>query len=231
MKKLVYIHVPKCGGSSFAAALRLRFLARQRAVPLDMPVPPGLSGEDLIEARYHARGAALERLMRQGHRCITGHVQATEERMRLGGYRWITLLRPPEARFVSHYAYLQRTHPDPARPDTLEAFVETEDAARLASQYLFYFSGRSQARCGDVSAATARAVGCLRRFDLVGDLAQPEAFHQALSALVGGGVLRLHRNAAPKPMEVAPHLRRRIEALCAPDRAIYDALCQQRVAA
>ena len=34
MPRIIYIHVPKCGGSSFGKALRLRFLASQATIDL-----------------------------------------------------------------------------------------------------------------------------------------------------------------------------------------------------
>ena len=40
-------------------------------------------------------------------------------------YLRVKLLRDPVERFVSHYAYLQRRHPDPERPSTLAGFLHT----------------------------------------------------------------------------------------------------------
>ena len=231
MRKIVYIHVPKCGGSSFAAALRLRFLMSQRQIPLDHEIDPDLRGEDLIHARYAARQQDLHAFINDGVRCITGHVQPSPWAFAQAGYAWVTMLRPPEERFLSHYAYLQRRHPDPGRAETLERFLDTADARRLASQYLFYFGGRSQDRCIEISAMIERSIGCLSQFDLVGDLAAPDAFHGALSRLAGGGILRLHRNAAPARTRIPRPLRAQIEALCGADRAIYEAATQNRMAA
>ena len=35
MARIIYIHVPKCGGSSFGAALRLRHLLSQATIDLN----------------------------------------------------------------------------------------------------------------------------------------------------------------------------------------------------
>ena len=109
--------------------------------------------------------------------------------------------------------------------------MKSPDAARLASQYLFYFGGVSQARTGDLTAAIARAKATLAQFHIVGDLAQPEPFMAALRSLCGWGVLRLHRNSAPSPTRIPAELSDEIAALCAVDRVIFEAALTEKIAA
>ncbi len=202
MKGLVYIHVPKCGGSSFGAALRLRYLFSQASITLD--------GTD-----FPTRQHQLEAEILKGTKLITGHVPYAPN-LHNGpgtGYAFITLLRHPVERFVSHYNYLQRHHPDPNRPKTLEAFLDVPDAARIASQYLIYFSGGTS--CVD------SAITNLSRFQLVGDLTQSKTFARELCFLTGTPLLRLHRNRAPERTMVPAYLAERISKLCAADLRIY----------
>ncbi|MEL6619003.1 MAG: sulfotransferase family 2 domain-containing protein [Pseudomonadota bacterium] len=232
MPRIIYIHVPKCGGSSFGAALRLRYLASHGTITLNQGQPL-LRGEARILSDYAARRRQLHRHVAMGKRLITGHVQY-DPRLHAGSaraYRFVTLLRDPVDRFVSHYHYLQRKHPDPSRAGTLEGFLDTADAARLASQYMFYFAGAWQGPGRDVAALTARAIHNLAAFDLVGDLAAPEDFRRALRQLTFAPLPRLRRNVAPVPLSVPNRLRPRIEALCAPDIAIYESRFRRRTAA
>ncbi|MEL7091883.1 MAG: sulfotransferase family 2 domain-containing protein [Pseudomonadota bacterium] len=232
MPRIIYIHVPKCGGSSFGAALRLRFLGRQATITLGQG-NAALSGEARIISDYEARGRELHALVAAGKQLIAGHVRYDPD-LHAGAardYRFVTLLREPMARFVSHYNYLQRKHPDRTRPGTLERFLDTPDAARLASQYLFYFAGTSQANAPDLPQAISRAITHLTRFDLVGDLAAPNVFARDLRRLTHTPILISKRNVAPDATVIPAPLRPRIAALCAADTAIYSAVLSAQNAA
>ena len=223
MRGLVYIHVPKCGGSSFGAALRLRYVLSQSTIPLGLG-DPRLDGMAHILSDYDHRDIVLQCLLQRRVRCIAGHVRYDPRLHASSGYQYVTLLRDPVARFVSHYHYLQRRHPDPARAATLAAFVETEEARHIASQYLFYFARETGPSCRNLPAALRRAQQNLARFALIGDLADPTGFARGLRQLTGLPLPVLHRNRAPVPKELTGELRRRIEALTAADRAIYHAV-------
>lgn len=222
MRGIVYLHVPKCGGSSFGAALRLRYAFSQATIPLNLG-DATLTGEARILSDYAAREAHLARLIARKTRCIAGHLRYPPALHARSGYHFVTLLRDPAQRFVSHYRYLQRRHPDPSRPQTLAAFLDTEDARRLASQYLFHFAGDALTTCPDIPQALATAHQNLALFTLIGDLAHPRAFARALGQLTGVPLPILHRNRAPCLSQIPPDLQAKIDTLTATDRILYDA--------
>lgn len=232
MSGLIYIHVPKCGGTSFGSALRLRYITSQATIKLNQG-DRSLAGEARILSDYCARRNQLYHHVARGVRLITGHVQydPTLHRNMVNQYGFITLLRDPVARFVSHYHYLQRKHPDPARPNTLDAFLETRDAQRLATQYLFYFAGKSQLGVTDTTPLVKKAVTALSRFDFVGDLTDPENCIIQLRKLTAGHLPYWHRNRAPEISQPAARLRPRLEALCMPDLEVFESVRDQRIAA
>ena len=215
MTKIIYIHVPKCGGSSFGAALRLRYLLSQSSIDLTQ--------------NHGQRRTQLRQLITRGTKMIAGHVQYDPHlhAQIARDYAFVTLLRDPVERFVSHYNYVQRHHPDPNRAPTLEAYVNTPDAHRLATQYLFYFAGN----CPPGTDPVAQAISNLGRFSVVGRLDDPQTFARQLKTLIGTPLPRWRRNTAPNPTQVPADLRARIEQLCAPDIRIYQALHGYREAA
>lgn len=231
MNSLVYIHVPKCGGTSFGSALRLRYFYSQATIDLrnsralQRKLNPAARGLERIKIEYSLRDTLLARLMERRVSCISAHARYHPE---LHAAHWdrstfVTLLRDPVDRFVSHYHYLQRHHPNPTRATPFEAFLETEDAQRLAAQFLFYFGRTLPFETSDLDEAITEAQSALGKFALVGDLSRTNAFHRALRTLVRGPVPMIRRNRAPiRATRPDGDILRRVMDLCAADMAIYD---------
>lgn len=231
MSGFVYIHVPKCGGSSFGAAMRVRFILSQASISLNQG-DTCLTGDAYILSDYAARDAELQKLMKRKVRMISGHVRfgQTLRKPEAKGYKLITLLRDPMERFVSHYNYLQRQHPSKTRPDTLAEFLDTQDASRLASQYLFYFAQGGQSYGMNTAQLVDRAIDNLSTFALVGNLSAPEEFVRDLERITGKSLPQWRRNRAPDLTIVPPELAEQIATICAADIKIYEAVQRAHLA-
>jgi len=229
---VAFIHAPKCGGTSVGSALRARYLFSQATVSLAESARlrallwPDSQGVERFYREFEIRDMMMARLVMRGVRCIAAHARynptlhSTETRPR----RYVTVLREPVSRLVSHYFYVRRQHPESVAGDTIDAFLESEQAQRFGSEYLFYFSGRYQVGESDVGGLVRRACTHLERFDVVGDTTRMDAFRAAVERVLGVRLLRLARNKRPasERQGFSSAQLARARAICAPDLAIYD---------
>ncbi len=233
-QRLVFHHIPKCGGTSVARALRMRYLLSQATVhPLHtFAVAEDLHGSQpsagTLAAMYEFRQELLLYLLHEDVRCVAGHVpfsRAAFETFR-SRYRFITILRDPVERFVSHYFHSYRRDDYSRITLPLEAFVETDDAKRLGATYVAYLSGLPWETDFTSPEATAVACGNLGSFDCIGFVDDMPGFAERLEAVLGVRPRIGHENrgkaaAANYREGLPPDLAGRIEEVCAPDLGVY----------
>lgn len=237
---VTFIHAPKCGGTSVGSALRVRYIHSQATISLAESAAlqgllwPDATGVERFYREFEIRDMMMARLVMKGVRCISAHarynpaLRAAEARPR----RYVTVLREPVSRFLSHYLYVRRRHPGSVEGDTIEAFLESEQARRFGSEYLFYFAGRYQVGEPDVEALVRTACANLESFDLVGDTARMDDFRRGVERLLGVRLLRLNRNRRPAGSgpRFSEAQMRRVREICAPDLAIYEHAMSARTA-
>ena len=143
-------------------------------------------------------------------------------------YRFVTILREPVSRYISHYFWDFQGPEEWARIEVpLEEFVESEQGARYGVAFgEFYSSLPADSDFGSADAVAA-AKQNLHKFAAVGFLENMAGFQNKLKDALGVSVNIRHQNKGKvqertKRQVVTPELRRRIEELCAPDIEIYD---------
>ena len=229
--RILYVHVPKCGGTSFGSALRAASFPSQATIDLGRSgairraLFPDADETDRVLREWEVKQVMLGDLLARRVRCISAHA-CYSERLHTAldpERRVVTMLRDPVERFVSHFHYVHRRHADAGRPSDLTAFLETEDALRYGSTYLFYFAETYQHVAADLPAAIARAKSNLSRFALIGDLSRSDAFRRSLQSLARRPVVSWSRNRRPAAARapLTDTLRAQIAAICAPDLEIY----------
>lgn len=229
--RVVFHHAPKCGGTSIGRALRKRFILSQATVlpeasyrATEAALPDAEPGAILAEAERLRERMLLYHLA-AGVDCISAHVRFNETAFAQYGddAKFVTMLREPEARFVSHYRW---SHGRPAGhahiPEAFPEFLESPVARRLGAFYVYFFSGLDPAADMTTAAALDRAKANLDRLHVVGFLDDLDGFRQAIKREVGVSLRIGHENRAvdPTPPELDAFAAR-IHDLTAPDRALY----------
>ncbi|MEL7129912.1 MAG: hypothetical protein AAGK23_10210 [Pseudomonadota bacterium] len=230
---VAYIHMPKCGGTSLHQAI-----ARYYPEPKVSYLDPTASGQaaahlsrDLLPYRRDLLAYELARTDRP--RFVSGHWPVDPEMMASVADDWafVTLLRHPVDRWLSNYFFNRHRAENRDHFGTdlgLADYLDTADAAKNGKLFVSFCTG-GQFEGAEDEQTIQQAIAVLKRFTLVGFLEDMDAFGQAFQKRFGVPLETeaLNRNPASmaeRDAELTQPLRDRIEALCAPDLALYEAL-------
>jgi hypothetical protein len=228
--RLVFLHVPKCGGNSVRLALRDAYRGpfsgggRYR-----LHVGPGGSqkaAEALGVPVASFRDALLRYHLREGRqRLFTGHFDWPEGlREEFPDVSLLTLLRHPNAHFLSSYYDAREAG---RTQEGLAAFLEGPDAVRIGRRFVQAFAGPLEAselggpRALDIARrnlASVTVLGVLE--DLPGFAADFRRRFGARLRIPHANAGQLRQRAARE--ELTDALRARIALCVAPNQALYD---------
>ena len=234
----LFLHLPKCGGTSVAEALyatvpiweRITVLdaesTRRAAAILRCDLDDPLLGHDDLEHgadTFRLREQIMLAQMAWGSPLIHGHVLWSEAAERHFGeaYKIVTLMRNPVERTISNYRMARRRG---IAAENFEDYIETPLAKAHARVFLRYLSGVALPDEDDIAQLTQIAIGRLSACAVIGFLDDLDGFAAAFEREIGPRLRIPHFNAAeaddvaPSPAELD-----RIRTLCAPDLEIYAA--------
>lgn len=237
-RKCLFMHVPKCGGTSVAEAL-------YATVPLEEKI--GLLPSNAVResqsflhlgefdlARFHDEGEEAEKLaafreqlvlmhLAYESRLVHGHFLFTPRIKQLAmakGYDPITILRSPVDRTISNYRMALRNK---MFEGSFDAFLESEMGRRMALHTLRYFSGRVSISPEDEGEALLDAKANLALFPVIGFLDDLDKFSESFRDNFGVRPRIPHFNKGTgSGLDLGPATVRRLETLCAPDHEIYE---------
>ncbi len=240
-QRVVFHHVPKCGGTSAGRALRKRYLLSQATVKPE----ESFRAFEMFTGRTDRQAMLVDvldlreqmmlYLLADDVRCVSLHVRfsAAAHAAFSDRYKFVTLLRDPVARFISHYDWsYQRPSAFGRIDEPLDAFLETDRARSLGATYGEYFSGLPVGADFASAEAVEAAIANLGKLDVVGRLDELAGFEADLRTALGVRIKLGHENrkGAARPAhktEITPDQRARIQALCAPDIAIWTRVTGQ----
>jgi Sulfotransferase family len=233
-QRIVFHHVPKCGGTSVGRSLRRAYILSQGTVTPEESLAAYSAVSEKAGRKssfgdvFELREMMLLYLMYSDVRCVSAHVPFSDiafEKFQ-DRYQFVTLLRAPVDRFVSHYLWSHR------RPgahghikEEFEEFLDTDRAKAFGSTYARYFCGSPTFSQGN---PVEHAVNNLRRMNHVGFLDDVKSFEGDLRRLTGKkltiGYENVGKTRKTRNDIMDSRLRKKVLEICAPDIEIWDAV-------
>ncbi len=135
---VLFMHIPKTAGTAFREAIAVNFV--QSEIAYVYPTPPGFLVADL-------RALPLEQ--RRGYRAVIGHYQFGMHEALPQRSEYVTVVRDPVARVLSHYWFLAEAQPElvhdaDGRLLSLEEVCETRLTVDFDNAMVRCFSGVDQ---------------------------------------------------------------------------------------
>jgi hypothetical protein len=237
--KVVFIHIPKCAGTSLRHAVSRSLEEYRPEKHLSVRVETRASvrtAEILNKDVQLVREELLLYFMADpGYRFISGHFSFSELAYQQFSEEWsfITLLRHPVERWLSHFFFNRFKQDSHTRISMeLEEFLLTERAKELGSEYVRRLApGSPESNCGS-SSSISEALANLERLTMVGLVEKLDVFSADFEKLFHLKVDLPRMNQSPAPERVQAALRdtgllQNVEDLCQPDMQIYDAAARR----
>ena len=231
---VLFLHLPKCGGTSLTAALSGTVALPQRIGVIDALATRRAAAvlsagrDDLVTCHedldqgaetFALRKAQMLTLMAQDCRLVHGHVFYDPDALAaMGGrYALVTMMRDPVARALSNYRMAVRAG---VIPDDPEGWLSGPVGRRMAQSATRYLSG--QHTIDNLPTALDAARHALDRFALVGVLEDMEGFAADFARRFGirPSIPRLNVGNGPA-VSLTDGQRARLQVLTAPDRKLY----------
>jgi hypothetical protein len=236
-QRVVFLHVPKCGGTSLASAIvdripgktwHLHAQASAEAAGLWSPGAKASSATGDYEVLRFREMLLLYGLSDPNVQYADGHFPFSETAMK--GYpeaAWMTLLREPVSRWQSHYFFDRyKANPHAALTIGLDEHIASDYGMSQGNDYVKFIGGARQDGDYRSQAAIARAKANLDRIALVGVLSDLEGLQRRFSERFGPPlhVPKLNKSPAPAGAREAmtPERKEQVRVLCAPDIAVYE---------
>lgn len=233
-QRIVFFHVPKCGGTSVHQALRRAItfhgLGACTLDPKASKQAADAMGEHYLDLRERW---LVYQVVRARQQFINGHFpwSPAMEQVR-GDYRLITLLREPRAQLLSEFFYNRDKanvgHFSIDRDMSLRAFLTTDAARDIGCKFVQYFTDPALRHTAWEPEAQAAATVNLAKLDVVGTLEHLDDWVDRLGTVLGRGLRVGRENTSPTAAtrrrdEIDDEVLALADEVCRPNQAVYRA--------
>ena len=233
----IFLHLPKCGGTSLSEALyatvpiqkRVGVIdavsTRRAASLLEFGIDDAWKCHDDLE--FGDRTFDLRESILATHCCwdtqlIHGHVLLSD-RIRThfhGRYKFLTIMRDPIARAISNYRMAVTAGIASNDPDV---WLDSQIARAHSTTYLRYLSGRHSIAPEQEAECLERALSALDLFSLIGFLEEIEVFARDFEKIFGANLtLHKYNQAKGTKVQLTDTQMARLYEMCSADREIYQ---------
>jgi len=236
--KCLFLHLPKCGGTSLSEALYASVPMHKHIGVIDAISSRRAASivdhnkDCLLETHEDMEGAAstfaLREKMMLAYMCadyqlIHGHVFFSDKMWEHFGqdYKIVTVMRDPVKRALSNFRMNVANGIHSADPDE---WMDGIQGRNHASVNLRYLSGQADIKAGDEKTLLPRALEALDKIALVGILEEMDVFLDRFEDMFGAR-LKMHRYnlAKGERLELSAAQMDRLKDLCAADITLYEA--------
>jgi hypothetical protein len=242
-ERVVFHHLPKCGGTSIRKALRNSYPFSYAAYGSDPAyrtfetLHPDQTLDQLAVTVTEFRQVQLLYFLYRDFKCISGLCPFSNIAYSNFGnkYKFVTTIREPVSLMTSIYNYDRYMSRDRWRTELpIEAYLETPRAARFGAIYSEFYSGLPPTSDPFAAEAIAAAKLNLLKFTVVGFVEDMAGFQRRLRSALNTRI-RIGRhnvartNAIERSKSLALELRQKIEDLSRVNIEIYDYVVKNRM--
>lgn len=241
-KRIFFMHVGKCGGTSITAALQEEYqsLHNNKSTFFKLhPIGSREAAQLLGRNKWAYRNDLAFYFMSNPYTsCVAGHFKFNEQLYQQfkENFAFVTVLREPVSHFLSTYFYNRyKTHTTSGRIyDDLDAFLNSRQARKIGCRYISFLTHNYGVEDHTSSKALDIAVKNIEKFDLVGVLESLPLFTHRFEELFGKALVIPHKMKSPKPKhisdaDISPVILERIRELCQPNQKLYDFVVRELI--
>ena len=233
--KIAFMRIPKCATTSvhysIARAYRSVWAYDGSGIQLVHHGACNRAADARGESTWEMRRAALAyHLSHPDSQYVYGHFEINRQILDAYAdqFNFVTLLRNPVDRWISHYLYNKHLPRDRYDIDvSMEEFLETERGRGIGQMYTAYLTGTGALTPDERETDEIRRLARenLEEFELVGIVERMDQFREEFEERFGIDIEVHRRNKSPAPegaKDVGAELRAKIREVCALDVELFE---------